>query len=232
MDNRTFDDFDAYAKNYRSIHTQNIKLSGADSFYFAEMRVKMLQAYEQNTSLKVLDLGCGDGVAEMFVQQYFPAWKVEGIDVSRESIAMAKQLQLTNSNFAVYDGIHIPFEDESFDMVIVAGVLHHVEFSLHAAMAAEMKRVLKPGGRLVIYEHNPLNPLTRYLVNTCIFDEDAKLLGAGYLCRLLLKQQFSISHKIYFIFFPPKGFFKRLIPLEKYLGWIPFGGKYFIRAVR
>lgn len=232
MDNRTFDDFDAYAKNYRSIHSQNIKLSGADSFYFAEMRVKMLQAYEANESLKVLDLGCGDGVAEIFVQQYFSNWKVEGIDVSKESIEMAKQQRLTNSNFAVYDGIHIPFADESFEVIFVAGVLHHVEFSLHEAMLQEMRRVLKKGGRLIIYEHNPLNPFTRYLVKTCVFDEDAKLLRAGYLARLLKKKQFTISHKIYFIFIPPKGFFKKLIVFEKYLSWLPIGGKYFIRAVK
>jgi ubiquinone/menaquinone biosynthesis C-methylase UbiE len=232
MDNRTFDDFDAYAKNYRSIHSQNIKLSGADSFYFAEMRVKMLQAYEPNEALKVLDLGCGDGVAEIFVQQYFTNWQVEGIDVSKESIEMAKQQQLANSNFAVYDGIHIPFADESFDVVFVAGVLHHVEFSLHEGMLKEMKRVLKKGGRLIIYEHNPFNPLTRYLVKTCVFDEDAKLLRAGYLTRLLKKQPFRIAQKIYFIFLPPKGVFKKLIVFEKYLSWLPIGGKYFIRAVK
>ncbi|MBL0357940.1 MAG: class I SAM-dependent methyltransferase [Chitinophagaceae bacterium] len=232
MDNRTFDDFDAYAKNYRAIHTKNIQLSGADSYYFAEMRVQMLQGYEQNESLKVLDLGCGDGVSEIFMQQYFPQWTIEGIDVSKESIEMAKQQQLANSNFAVYDGIHIPFEDNSFNIVFVAGVLHHVEFNLHSPMLDEMKRVLKPGGRLIIYEHNPLNPLTKYIVNTCAFDQDARLLRCGYLSRLLLRHQFNINQRLYFIFFPPKGIFKKMIGLEKYLHWLPLGGKYFIRAVK
>ena len=41
MAERSFDDFDAYAKDYRSIHTKNIKMSGADSFYFAEMKDKI-----------------------------------------------------------------------------------------------------------------------------------------------------------------------------------------------
>lgn len=232
MDNRTFDDFDAWAKNYRAIHSQNIQLSGADSFYFAEQRITMLQAYEKDAPLQVLDLGCGDGVSELFIQRYFPNWAVDGIDVSKESIDMAKQQQLPNASFSVYDGISIPFADGHFDIVLVAGVLHHVAFHLHNAMIAEMKRVLKKGGRLIIYEHNPLNPLTKYLVRTCVFDQDAKLLRCGYLQRQLEAQQFRISQRIYFIFIPPKGFLKKLIPVEKYLQWLPFGGKYFIRAVK
>jgi ubiquinone/menaquinone biosynthesis C-methylase UbiE len=232
MDNRTFDDFDEYAKNYRDIHSQNVKLSGADSYYFAEQRVKMLQAYEKNESLRVLDLGCGDGASEIFMQQYFSTWQVEGIDVSKESIDMAKQQKLFNAKFDVYDGINIPFADKSFDIVFVAGVLHHVEFSLHDAMIKEMKRVLKDGGRLLIYEHNPLNPLTKYLVKTCVFDKDAKLLRSGYLTKLLAKHRFVINKKIFFIFIPPKGFLKKLISLEKIFYWLPLGGKYFVRAVK
>ena len=61
MAERSFDDFDAYAKEYRGIHTENIKISGADSFYFAEMKVKLLQQLEGNVSLKALDVGCGEG---------------------------------------------------------------------------------------------------------------------------------------------------------------------------
>lgn len=232
MDNRTFDDFDAWAKNYRAIHSQNIQLSGADSFYFAEQRITMLQAYEKNEPLQVLDLGCGDGVSELFMQRYFNNWTVEGIDVSKESIDMAKQQQLPNARFNEYDGINIPFAEERFDIVFVAGVLHHVAFHLHKAMIAEMKRVLKKGGRLIIYEHNPLNPLTKYLVKTCVFDQDAKLLRCGYLKQQLAAQQFNISQCIYFIFIPPKGWLKKIIPFEKYLHWLPLGGKYFIRAAK
>lgn len=232
MDNRTFDDFDAYAKNYRAIHSQNIQLSGADSFYFAEQRLVMLQGYEKNEPLKVLDLGCGDGVSEIFMQKYFSRWQVQGIDVSKESVEMAKQQDLPNAVFNVYDGINIPFADNCFDIVFVAGVLHHVAFELHDAMITEMKRVLKKGGRLVVYEHNPLNPLTKYLVKTCVFDKDAKLLRCGYLTKLLSKHGLTISKRLYFIFIPPKGFLKKLVPLEKVLYWLPFGGKYFIRAVK
>ena len=58
MQERTFDGFDDFAEDYRNIHTENIKISGADSFYFAEMKVKILQKWENDTALNVLDIGC------------------------------------------------------------------------------------------------------------------------------------------------------------------------------
>ena len=232
MDKRTFDDFDEFAENYRDIHTASIKLSGADSYYFAEMRVQILAAYEKNGPSKVLDLGCGDGVSEIFMQQYFSCWQIEGIDVSAKSIEVANEKKLSNSGFSVYDGANIPFADNNFDMVFVAGVLHHVGFGLHNKILKEIYRVLKPGGRLLMYEHNPLNPLTKYLVNTCVFDKDAKLVRCNYLIKLLRETGFSISEKIFIIFFPRKGILSKLIFIEKYLQWLPLGGKYFLRVVK
>lgn len=230
MSERTFDDFDAFAKGYRNIHNENIKLSGADSFYFAEMKVKLLKDFEKNEPAKVLDLGCGDGATELFMQHYFPEWIIDGIDVSEESINEATNKNLANAKFSIYNGTTIPFADESFDAVFVAGVLHHVNYSLHQTIVKEIWRVLKKGGRLYLFEHNPLNPLTRYLVRTCIFDKDAKLLQHKYAVDLLEKNNFNQLYKQFIIFFPRKGLLSKLIFLEKYLQWLPLGGQYFLTA--
>ena len=230
MSKRTFDDFDGFADEYRVIHTQNLKLSGADSFYFAEMKVRLLQSLETDKPLKVLDVGCGDGTTEQFMQQYFPQWKTEGIDISAKSIEVATKRNLTGANFAVYDGCNFPFADECFDLVFIAGVLHHVDFTLHQALMKEINRTLKKGGRLVLFEHNPLNPLTRYLVKTCVFDLQAKLLQHFYTSKLLIQNNLLIKQKKFIIFFPRKGLLSKLIFLEKYLYWLPLGGQYFIRA--
>ncbi len=232
MSQRTFDDFDAFANDYRSIHTKNIKLAGADSFYFAEMKVRLLQPFEKNTKLKVLDIGCGDGATELFMQQYFPNWQVNGMDVSEKSIQAAQERKLPNANFSVYNGTEIPLQDESADVVFMAGVLHHVNYKLHQAIVKEITRVLKKGGRLYLFEHNPLNPFTRYLVNTCLFDKDARLLKSDYSVKLLQQNSFNIIEKQFIIFFPRKGMFSKFIFLEKYLQWLPLGGQYFIRAIK
>lgn len=232
MRERTFDDFDEYAKDYRSIHTKNLKLSGADSFYFAEQKVRLLRSYEKNESLQVLDIGCGDGATELFVQQYFPEWHVNAIDVSEKSIQIAQQRTLPNTIFNLYNGTEIPVNDDSVDIVFIAGVLHHVEYKLHQTLVREISRVLKKGGRLYLFEHNPLNPLTRYLVSTCIFDKDAKLLKSNYTVKLLKQAGFFIHNKNFVIFFPRKRIFSVFIFLEKYLQWLPLGGQYFIRAIK
>lgn len=230
MAERSFDDFDAYAKDYRGIHTENIKISGADSFYFAEMKVKLLQQYERNTSLKIMDVGCGDGATEIYFNKYFPLWHIAAIDISGQSIDEAINKNVFNCDFKVYDGKHIPFPDEVFDAVFMAGVLHHINFELHAGLIKEIKRVLKSGGRLYLFEHNPLNPVTRHLVDTCAFDKNAKLLKSRYTQEIIAENALRIKQKKFIIFFPRKGILSNLIFLEKYLQWLPFGGQYFIVA--
>jgi ubiquinone/menaquinone biosynthesis C-methylase UbiE len=228
MPERSFDDFDEYATDYRRIHTANVKLSGADSFYFAKMKVKLLQDFEKNAPLQILDVGCGDGSTEFYMSRYFSSWLIDAIDVSKKSIAAAKSKDIQSVSFQWYDGISIPFGDETFDVVFMAGVLHHINFSLHHHLIAEVYRVTKKAGRFYLFEHNPLNPVTRHLVKTCVFDKTAKLLPHNYTSSLLRANKFKIVKKRFIIFFPRKGILSVFIFLEKYLCKIPFGGQYFI----
>lgn len=232
MDNRTFDNFDAFASDYRAIHSKNVQLSGADSFYWARMKVDLLKQYEQNEQLQVLDVGCGDGATELFMHRFFSQWQITGIDVSEQSINEAKQKNIPGTTFQSYNGRQLPFADASVDVVFVAGVLHHVSFDLHVALLKEVYRVLKTGGRFYLFEHNPLNPLTRYLVKTCIFDKDAQLLKRSYTAKQLSQAGFSNRRCRFIIFFPRKGLLSRFIPLEKYFTQIPLGGQYYYRCIK
>lgn len=226
-------DFNNFAKDYRQIHTENVQgISGADSYYFAEYKVKELSRFEKNTPLKLLDLGCGDGATEFFLQQYLPAIEVNAIDVSDRSIEVAVQRNLQNSSFELYDGSEIPFGDNIFDIVFVAGVLHHVSFDKQKQLLSEISRVLKTGGRLYLFEHNPLNPFTKYLVRTCVFDEGVTLLKSKETKKLVTEAGLQIAARNFTIFFPRKNFFKPFLKLEKYLYSVPFGGQYYIRAIK
>ncbi|MEO6233254.1 MAG: class I SAM-dependent methyltransferase [Ferruginibacter sp.] len=232
MNERTFDDFDEFATNYRSIHTENLKLSGADSLYFAQHKILQLKQTEEDNGLTLLDVGCGDGAAEIFLNEFFPSWKLEGIDITKQSIAEAQNRKIPAANFQLYNGTEIPFEDNKFDIVFMAAVLHHIDFSLHNIVISEIHRALKPGGRIYIFEHNPLNPFTRYLVKTCPFDKNAKLLSSNY-CKQILKEKLFKQIKVkYILFFPRKGLLSKLIWMEEKLGWLPIGGQYFYRAIK
>lgn len=104
---------------------------------------------------KILDLGCGNGrFVELFSDpdKYGASKKIDyvGIDISEKLIEIAKQ-RYPDKNFQVFDGLKIPFNDQSFDKVFCIAVLHHIPGAdLRNKFLKEIWRVLKPDGKLVL----------------------------------------------------------------------------------
>jgi ubiquinone/menaquinone biosynthesis C-methylase UbiE len=121
-------------------------------FYFNWLR-------ENATGKRVLDFGCGSGQATVEIAEF--AGHVTGIDISPESIRLAKEkaeeVGLTDkTTFVVMDAEALEFKPASFDIVSVAGVLHHMD--LDAALA-QIRRVLVPGGKAIFFEALSNNPI-------------------------------------------------------------------------
>jgi len=101
----------------------------------------------------LLDLGCGmGGAAVRFAKVGYQ--RVAGLDVSDANLAVARRLAERydlgdRCDFAPGVAERLPWPDASFDVVTVIDLLHHVE---NDRAAAEIHRVLKPGGLLVIKE--------------------------------------------------------------------------------
>lgn len=227
----SINNFDDIATNYRDLHNENLKVTGLDSNYFAEKKIKLISKdFNKNEVLRILDLGCGDGKLEEYLSLYFKDSFIEGIDVSTESIKIAESKKILNSNFKSYDGINIPYCDDTFDLVIIAQVLHHVDIPNHLPLLKEINRVLKLNGKIYIFEHNPLNPFTKYIVKTCPFDKGVSLLSYNYLKKLLGTCNFNIDFLYFISFFPNKGIFKKLIEFEYKLKKVILGGQYYIKA--
>lgn len=226
-------DFDDFSDDYRRYHTDNVKAAtGEDSYYFSMLKVKELTFFEKNKQQQVLDIGCGDGVSEIYFQYFFSEFKVFGVDISEASILKAKTKSLSNTEFSKYDGITLPFSDSRFDIVFIACVLHHVEINKQFAFIEEAMRVLKTGGRLYIFEHNPFNPITQHLVNTCVFDKGVRLIRPGVLKRRLKKARATVLSLNFILFFPRHKLFHAFLFLEKYLKRIPIGGQYYLRCTK
>ena len=94
----------------------------------------------------VLDLGCGDGVLSYLL--YEKGLKVSGIDLSEEAIEFAKNKTNNRIEFKVGSVYHLPWEDNSFDIVLSSDVIEHLEDV--SQYLKEIKRVLKPNGKCVI----------------------------------------------------------------------------------
>jgi ubiquinone/menaquinone biosynthesis C-methylase UbiE len=105
---------------------------------------------------RVLDVACSTGIfARMAAHVVGPVGKVIGIDPSRAAIEAARRIDVTSIvEWRNWEGLRLPFEDETFDVVVCQHALHR--FDDPDAVLADMRRVLAPGGRLGIMTWGPI----------------------------------------------------------------------------
>jgi len=122
---------------------------------------------------RVLDLGCGNGRFSTLVA----AEDYVGADISQELIRQA-QAAHPDKRFVLVEPLNLPFEDALFDKVFCLAVIHHVPSeNLRLRFLGEIRRILKPGGELILTAwyllHKP--NVRAALVKTAV----ARLVGLG-----------------------------------------------------
>jgi SAM-dependent methyltransferase len=218
--------FDRYAKSYESLHRTSIAASGEDPAYFHEYKLACLR---RKGLLRgpLLDYGCGTGnLTERFARATDEVQELHGYDPSPESLAEAREraptAQLHN------DVSSLP--RSHFATAVLSGVLHHVPPRERAGVLETVRSSLHPGGHIVVFEHNPLNPVTRRAVAACPFDDDAILLWPWEARRLLRRAGFDPVSLDYIVFFPKPLAFLR--PLEPRLHRFALGAQQMLVGVR
>jgi SAM-dependent methyltransferase len=225
-------EFDKFAEEYRSAHADNIRISGEAPDYFARYKIEELRrrwdGMNRPEPAAVLDFGTGIGNSLPYLKAAFPGAALTGLDVSEKSLAVAEQRFPGVAALVRYDGGAPPLPEGGFDLIFSACVFHHIEPAEHVGLMKQLKRLLKPGGLMAIFEHNPVNPVTRYIVATCPFDENAVLIPAGELARRQRQAGFSKVEAAYTGFFP--GALASFRPLERYMTFLPLGAQYYTLA--
>lgn len=220
-------DFDDFTENYNRLLNEKTRYFSSSEEYFARYKVDLVRKQVRSPVSRLLEYGCGIGRNIPFLQQAFPSAVIVGTDVSHASLEIA---QRDNA------GVEFVQEDEKvelmglFDVIFVAGVFHHVPIEQRVEVARVLFKRLSPDGLLFVFEHNPFNPVTRYIVSNCPYDEDAVLLKPLELRGILGQAALSVERQAYCLFVPSR--LSVLAWLESRLGWFPLGGQYWMQARR
>jgi ubiquinone/menaquinone biosynthesis C-methylase UbiE len=220
-------EFDRHATNYASAVNDSIAFSGLKIDTFVQAKLFHLRRiFKQNrimSSDRVVDVGCGVGTYESPLVEDWP--NIAGIDVSAQSLVQARQ-NCPRASFSPFDGKQMPFESGSIAAAFAICVWHHVPVEDWSLFLKEIFRILRPGGIVAVFEHNPWNPLTRWAVERCIFDKDAVLLSMPQARRRMSKAGFNLSQSEYILSLPATTGLAGQI--DRWLGSVPTGAQYLV----
>jgi ubiquinone/menaquinone biosynthesis C-methylase UbiE len=221
-------EFDGLAKDYDTLldHPLRNVFAGSSDF-FHRRKLDLIAGYLAGSgreSLKMawLDVGCGRGELLALGAAHFRT--AVGCDPSQEMLRCGRGRILWQP-----DPSKLPFEDSTFDLVTAVCVLHHVERGYETQLMRELLRVLRPGGLVCVIEHNPFNPITRWIVSRTPVDRDAHLMSAGHVKARLRAVGFQAPETKYFLYLPSR-WYTSYGRMERFLENAPAGGQYAVFA--
>ncbi len=223
--------FDAFADNYDEALQRGLRVSGEGKEFFAAGRLHWLQRRLRErgvTARRILDFGCGTGTATAGLLQLEGAESLVGVDVSARSLAVARRHAADPR--ARFELLRDHRASADRDLVFCNGVFHHIPPEQRASALGVIHDSLRPGGWLALFENNPWNPGTRWIMSRIPFDRDARMLSAPAARTWLRVAGFEVVVTDFLFFFPRSLAWFR--GLEPGLRGLPLGAQYLVLARR
>lgn len=220
-------EFDTIAANYQELVSESVRITGESSEYFAAYKAEYVaRKFAPRAGCKLLDYGCGVGLLSRKLKERLGQVRIDGFDVSNDSLERVDQALRAQGTFST----RIDELDRDYDFIVLSNVLHHVKSDERQELVRGLASLLTAGGKVVVFEHNPINPLTRWAVSRCPFDEGAVLLPTHETRGYFRRDGFQDLYRDYIVFFPR--WLARFRRLEPSLHWCALGAQYVVVAGR
>lgn len=217
--------FDLVSDQYLHDLDKNLSLTGSDSTFFYQVKLDIIKKKLRSPPKVILDFGCGIGFLSRLLAITYPSSVIVGVDPSIESLRVAKkesvsfkdQLQFYNQ----LEGMSL-----KPDLVIASGVFHHIHYNFQQKNINNIFTCMAPNAELMIFEHNPFNPVTRIIVASAEVDRGASLIMPWSMKKMFKKAGFSEPQLEFISFFP--AWLSALLKFEPYLKSLPLGAQYLV----
>ncbi|HEX3989721.1 MAG TPA: class I SAM-dependent methyltransferase [Acetobacteraceae bacterium] len=232
-------EFDAHADGYDAGMDNKLKaLTGGSADDFVAVKVHWLlrrwPELRSNAAWSILDYGCGAATLLRLLRAAGIPGRLTGTDVSSGMLREAARIWPADQpppGLQIQNGAATGLPSDSFDLALISAVLHHVPVPGRNEVYAELQRVLRPDGRLVVFEHNPWNPITSYVVAHTPIDRGAILLPPPEVTASLTAGGWRDIRTSHLMFLPPRlGLVATAA--ERMFGWLPIGGQYAVTACK
>jgi trans-aconitate methyltransferase len=212
-----------------------LRFSGESRTYFARGRLDFLLRWwmknKERRPRLILDYGCGLGETTELLAADFTRATVVGVDTSTNMIeAAARCCTHPRVSFSVINGISGELDLEDIDITYVNGVLHHVNPGDRTPLFEMLRQKMSDDGLVAVFENNPLNPGTRFVMSRIPFDRDAETLTHWAMCRHFREARLDVAHQGFLFYFPR--ILSLLRPLERSLERLPLGAQYAVFGER
>jgi SAM-dependent methyltransferase len=218
-------DFDQFSTDYDASLAEGLSATGEDKHYFARGRLAWLAQCLADFHLRIeslLDYGCGTGTSAPLFSESLGVEEIIGVDTSASSLAVARKTHNAARMKFYHTDEYRPSGE--IDLAFSNGVFHHIPPKERADALRYIYRCLRPGGIFAVWENNPWNPGTRYVMNRVPFDRDAIMLSHLEMRRIVKECGFVTLRTDFLFIFPKALSFLRWT--EPSLSSLPLGGQY------